>query len=105
MNKWRHIATFFFQSNYEVAELGSRERASAILYKFNLLLLQQASDIRSSIRRLGGGNDFEESKIRFLNIYVRPLVEYLMDMIDESNSILYVLEKYKLRTEWFLTKI
>jgi len=33
---------------------------------------------------------------------VRPIVNYLYDRLDKSSSVLFLLEKYKRRTEWFM---
>lgn len=33
--------------------------------------------------------------------YIAPIVEYLTDKLESSNSVIYLLEKYKKRTEWF----
>lgn len=33
--------------------------------------------------------------------YISPIVYYLHDRLDKSNSIIFLLEKYKKRTEWF----
>jgi len=38
----------------------------------------------------------------FLDRMITPIVDYLHDCLDEVNTLLYLLEKYKLRTEWFL---
>lgn len=37
----------------------------------------------------------------FLDRIVTPIINYLHDSLDEINTLLYILEKYKLRTEWF----
>ena len=36
--------------------------------------------------------------------YITPIVNYLHDRLDASNSTTYLLEKYKKRTEWFFAK-
>jgi hypothetical protein len=37
----------------------------------------------------------------FLDRIITPIVNYLHESLDSVNTILYILEKYKLRTEWF----
>jgi hypothetical protein len=51
---------------------------------------------------VGPNRDFSASQNRFIETFIDPLVHYLHDMLDESNSTLYLLEKYKKRTEWFM---
>lgn len=48
---------------------------------------------------LGGhGTDNNQS---FLDRMITPVVNYLHESLDEVNTTLYIIEKYKLRTEWF----
>jgi len=44
---------------------------------------------------------YEERKTEYVETFINPVVEFLHDKIDKSNSILYLLEKYKKRIEWF----
>lgn len=59
--------------------------------------------ISSSIINYGiwGGRDFESTKSHLIEDYLSPIFYYLHDKLDNSNSVIYLLEKYKLRTEWF----
>ena len=45
--------------------------------------------------------EFEESKKNVIEICITPIFYYLHDQLDHSNSVTYLLEKYKKRTEWF----
>jgi hypothetical protein len=45
--------------------------------------------------------DFEDKKKKIIEEYITPIFYYLHDKLDKSNSIVYLLEKYKKRTEWF----
>jgi len=47
------------------------------------------------------GHDFEEIKTKIIEEYISPIIYYLHDKLDESNSTIFLLEKYKKRTEWF----
>lgn len=38
---------------------------------------------------------------KFYEIFIVPIINYLNDRLDESNSTLYLLSKYKKRVEWF----
>ncbi len=38
---------------------------------------------------------------RFTNLLIDPFLNYLLERIEQGNNILSLLQKYKLRTEWF----
>lgn len=48
--------------------------------------------------------EFEKSKENIIENYFAPIFYYLHDKLDKSNSTVYLLEKYKRRTEWFTCK-
>ena len=50
------------------------------------------------------GGNFDSQKTNILEQYISPIINYLHDTLDRSNSIIYLLEKYKKRTEWFTRK-
>ncbi|RRB06303.1 hypothetical protein [Larkinella rosea] len=50
---------------------------------------------------LGYSNSFDEKLRRFLETEIEPIIKYLQDSLEEVNFTLYLLEKYKARTEWF----
>jgi hypothetical protein len=43
----------------------------------------------------------QDKKTVFIKNFVYPILYYLDDRLDKSNSTIYLLEKYKRRTEWF----
>lgn len=45
--------------------------------------------------------DFEDTRKDIVEGYFSPIFYYLHDKLDKSNSTIYLLEKYKRRTEWF----
>lgn len=48
--------------------------------------------------------DFEDAKKDIIEGYFTPIFYYLHDKLEKSNSVIYLLEKYKRRTEWFTSK-
>ncbi len=50
------------------------------------------------------GRDFDGTKTIIVEDYISPIFNYLHDKLDKSNSTIYLLEKYKRRTEWFTKK-
>lgn len=63
------------------------------------------------IKELGGydlhqlvmyqGRDFEDTKNNLIEDLITPLIYYFHDKLEKANSTIYLLEKYKRRTEWF----
>jgi hypothetical protein len=47
------------------------------------------------------GRDFEDTKKNIIEGFITPIFHSLHDELDKSNSTIYLLEKYKRRTEWF----
>jgi len=91
-------------------------RASEIVFKnecnqaaFFYLLNQYWLDSNDNAIELvnnfaNGGREYDDQQEKFITEYIRPITDYLEDVLDDSSSILYLLEKYKIRTENFLKK-
>ena len=45
--------------------------------------------------------NYEDKKIFFIEQFVSPITNFLHDRLYKSSSTIYLLEKYKRRTEWF----
>jgi hypothetical protein len=52
-------------------------------------------------RKFGSGNTHNERLQSYVEQYIDPIVNFIGDNLDEGSTTLYLLEKYKLRTEWF----
>ncbi|WP_232325892.1 hypothetical protein [Spirosoma montaniterrae] len=48
-----------------------------------------------------GSNSYSERVSEFMETHIDPIVNFLQDSLEETNFTLYLLEKYKARTEWF----
>jgi len=48
---------------------------------------------------------YDRSKNIIINDIITPIVYFFHDKLDKSNSIIYLLEKYKRRVEWFTKSI
>jgi len=46
-------------------------------------------------------NDIDASIRAVTTVFVDPFIHYLNDRLDEGSNVLYLLEKYKRRVEWF----
>ncbi len=53
---------------------------------------------------LTSANGFDGRKSAIIEDYISPIIYYLHDKLDRTNSIIFLLEKYKKRTEWFTKK-
>ena len=47
---------------------------------------------------------FDKTKNSIIEDYISPIIYFLHEKLDKSNSTIYLLEKYKRRTEWFTKK-
>lgn len=46
-------------------------------------------------------SDFEDIKKSIIEDFISPIFYYFHDQLEKSSSVIYLLEKYKRRTEWF----
>ena len=46
-------------------------------------------------------SDFDKTRSEIIEDYFTPIFNYLHDRLDKINSTIFLLEKYKRRTEWF----
>uniref|UniRef100_UPI001FA79596 hypothetical protein n=1 Tax=Pontibacter vulgaris TaxID=2905679 RepID=UPI001FA79596 len=51
------------------------------------------------------GQSINDRISSFVHNFIDPIVHYLHDSIEEKSFVLYLLEKYKKRTEWFKADI
>lgn len=78
--------------------LDERENVSYCWHALNSLIEEHGVEFRDchifyrEKDRFGGRND---------NL-IRPIVHYLQDCLEKSGAVIYLLERYKSRTEWFL---
>lgn len=82
-------------------EFENEEEQTAIY--FQLLKFFRDNDRYKNIYSYLGfpGGNSNDPKGVILDKYLAPIVNYLHDRLDQSSSTLYLLEKYKRRTEWF----
>ncbi|WP_202925390.1 hypothetical protein [Mucilaginibacter sp. 14171R-50] len=73
-------------------------------YQFLKYFIQEYKDYNLHHYTNFHGGNFEETKKNVIEELITPLFYYLHDKLDKSNSIVYLLEKYKRRTEWFTYK-
>lgn len=79
----------------------NEEKQAAVFYHVSKYIIQEWGANRVANMSFLAGRNFGEKKANYLETFINPVVEYLYDRIDKSNSILYLLEKYKNRIEWF----
>ncbi|MBE8997482.1 hypothetical protein IQ274_04445 [Nostoc sp. LEGE 12447] len=79
------------------------DETERVIYHYNLLKILQDDDtplyLNSSV--IDGTTQPSERPRLFVSQYIDPLVYYIQDKLDESSTVLYLLEKYKQRCEWF----
>jgi len=77
-----HHAAFCLQF---IDHTNEQEGGSYDLHNLNMFMSSQFSDTRENV----------------IEQLISPIIYYLHDRLDSSNSTVYLLEKYKRRTEWF----
>lgn len=86
-------------SQNKVNYVNEKQRFSYYVYYCNYFLKENKNPIDYTY--LG----FKDRSEALLNRVITPLVNYLHSTLDDINTLLYILEKYKLRTEWFTKDI
>jgi hypothetical protein len=74
---------------------------NAFFYLLCKWLINGKKDFRYYFALGAGGNGGIEY---FNNNVIEPLINYIHDKLDDVSNVLFILEKYKLRTEWFTKK-
>jgi hypothetical protein len=57
----------------------------------------------NSVQRMNvfQSKDFDSTKTKIIEEQISGIINHLHDQLENSNSTIYLLEKYKMRTEWF----
>lgn len=90
LNKWMKQLM-----NGEVSYINSKQRFSYYIYYCNHFINIDKSPL--NFIYLG----MKERDKSLLNRVITPIIDYLHESLDNISYLLYILEKYKLRTEWF----
>ncbi len=91
--------------NYgESAVFTSNEDKASFSYQFLKYFINQNSNYKLHTLDTFKGNPDQESHSRILELYISPIINHIHDSLDESSTILHLLEKYKKKTEWFTSK-
>lgn len=91
--------------NYgESAVFVSKEDKASFSYQFLKYFINQTINFKLHTLDIFKGNPKQESHTRILELYISPIINHVNDSLDESSTILYLLEKYKKKTEWFTAK-
>lgn len=74
------------------------------VFKYHLITFQTAKskyNANALLWEFSDGPKNMERVQQFVEAIVDPIVNYLGDKLDETSSVLFLLERYKLRSEWF----
>lgn len=76
---------------------------AGFLYCLHQYFISEKADAIALIQNYStSGGEYNENQESFIIQYIQPITNYIEDVLDESSSVLYLLEKYKIRTENFL---
>jgi len=81
--------------------LSEEDEAVFKFYFIEYLLAKPNSTIMGWLPSLVGGHTYSENISNYVEEFIDPIVNFLADQLDESSSMLYLIERYKLRSEWF----
>ncbi|MDP3393870.1 hypothetical protein [Sediminibacterium sp.] len=73
---------------------------AAHVYQF-LKFLVSEGEYELHMSTLFYGQSFADSQNNVIETLITPITYYFHDQLEKSSSIIYLLEKYKRRTEWF----
>ncbi|WP_034891665.1 hypothetical protein [Gillisia sp. Hel_I_29] len=87
---------------YEIG-MDSLEHRAAICYQLTKFM---ANEYKFQINTLTHFNfgDYQQTQDRICSDLILPFIQFIIDSLENSNSIVYLLEKYKKRTEWFTSE-
>jgi hypothetical protein len=74
---------------------------AAFMYQLALYMQQDMGNYNLHMQYMFQQGKFEDTKESVIQELISPILYYLHDALDRSSSTLYLLEKYKRRTEWF----
>lgn len=82
------------------------DNAQRAVFYYELLngFLEPGKNVNDFLHYISEAEGWEERKFFFVEEFIHSLTNFLEDQLDEGGSVLYLLEKYKLRTENFLGK-
>jgi hypothetical protein len=89
---------------YELPEWKFKDEEQEAVMKFaflQFLLEQSEGSMKTWLFNISGGNNYKDAIGNFVESYINPVVIFLSDQLEESSNMLYLLEKYKSRSEWF----
>lgn len=64
----------------------------------------EEAEYQYSFNQLVYGSNQDENVSNYVDYYIKPIVHFLEDSLDEGSFVLHILEKYKFRTENFTKK-
>lgn len=74
---------------------------AAFLYQLIKHLQREIGNYDLHSLLMFSSRDFNSTKEHIVEQVVSPILYFLHDSLDRSSSVIYLLEKYKRRTEWF----
>lgn len=84
---------------YEIG-MDSLEHRAAICYQLTKFMANEYKYKLNTLTHFNFGN-FQQTQNRVCSDLILPFIQFIADSLENTNSIVYLLEKYKKRTEWF----
>jgi len=85
-------------------EFDNEQHQAAFCYQFLNYFIQKYKTYDLHHYTTFQHGDFNDTANGIIEDFISPIIYYLHDRLDKSTAIIYLLEKYKRRTEWFTKK-
>jgi hypothetical protein len=85
----------------KVVNFDCEEQEAAFAYQFLNYLIEQVGYNKLNEVVIFQGKDFNDTQCRIIEQLISPQIALLNDKFSKDGLVLHLLEKYKLRCEWF----
>ena len=92
-----------YERYFEI-EFKNNEQQASFYYQFIKYVVSITGITKIHEKFYFGCGDYDKQADVIIENIITPIIYYFHDKLDKSNSIIYLLEKYKRRVEWFTRK-
>ena len=95
--EWQSSGLGWLQLNFPDSET----KKAKVCYGCVIHCAEDKAHPRQIAADFSGESKFDACVRAFTEVFIDPLVDFLHDRVDEGSSMLYLLEQYKHKVEWF----
>ncbi|MBX2888007.1 MAG: hypothetical protein KF829_05090 [Ferruginibacter sp.] len=99
----KQLASGYGRFRLSKLQFNDESHIAGFLYCLQQYFISEKADAIALVQNYStSGGSYDGQQESFIVQYIQPITNYVEDILDESSSVLYLLEKYKVRTENFL---